>query len=106
MTVRPRVGMPPSAICHVRPQRSASQPYFSLHSYLSSGISTLPPSTSPSQSRSTAASSSSTTKSEIAGVNLKCGPPFSASISVSPSRKSTVITDPSGRPCTSSPALG
>ena len=36
------------------------------------------------------------TTSEMAGVNLKCGPPFSAVSSMPASRKATVMTDPFG----------
>ena len=69
-------------------------------------MSSLPPSTSPDQSRSTSASSSSVTKSELASLNLKRGPPFSAMSAVSPRRKSTVITLPGSRPWISRPASG
>ncbi len=74
-------------ICHDKPNLSFSHPH---------GPSS-PPSESVSQYESTSSWVSQLTWNEIASVNLKSGPPFSATNGWPSSSNSTVITVPSGR---------
>src|SRR3979411_892980 len=73
-------------ICHDRPYLSCSQPHLSF----------LPPAESFSHSTSTSCCVSTFTKTDIAGVNLNCGPPFSAQNSCPSSSNVADITEPFG----------
>src|SRR5437773_6059931 len=81
-------------ICHESPYLSLSQPHST----------SLPPAESFVQNLSTSACVLQFTTNEMASVNLKCGPPLSATNSSPSSRNSTVMTDPAGRPETRSPS--
>src|SRR6266542_705649 len=74
-------------ICQDKPNLSSSHPHRTA----------LPPAASTrSQSRSTSSWLSQDTKSEIAGVNLCCGPPFNAKKVWPASSKTMFMTLPSG----------
>src|SRR5580692_7702455 len=73
-------------ICQEMPNLSLSQPHFPLS----------PPAESFSQSSSTSAWVLQSTKNEIAGENVKIGPPFKARNSCPSSSKATDMTDPLG----------
>src|SRR5262249_37075103 len=74
--------------CHETPNLSLSQPHWT----------SSPPAESFVQKWSTSACVWQFTTSEIASVNLKIGPPFSAVKSCPSSSKATVMTDPLGLP--------
>src|SRR5918911_267494 len=78
-------------ICHDTPNLSFSQPH----------CSSSPPSESPFQSSSTSSCVSQFTKNDMAGENLKTGPPFNAINSCPSSSNVTLITVPLGLPETS-----
>src|SRR5205085_9096026 len=73
-------------ICHDNPYLSFSQPQLFLS----------PPSESFSHNSSTSCCVSQSTKNEMAGVNVKCGPPFSAMNCRPSSSNVHDITDPFG----------
>src|SRR5262245_16105039 len=77
-------------ICHDTPYLSVSQPHCCV----------CPPSASFDHKESTSCCVSQFTKNEIAGVNLYCGPPLSATNSCPSSSKLAVMTEPLGPgPC-------
>src|ERR671932_113503 len=78
-------------ICHETPNLSFNQPH----------CSTSPPSESFSQRLSTSCCVSQLTKNDIAGENLKIGPPFNAMNRCPSSSNTIVITVPFGLPDTS-----
>src|ERR687886_302115 len=80
-------------ICHETPNLSFNQPH----------CSTSPSSESFSQRLSTSFCVSQLTKNDIAGENLKTGPPFNAMNLCPSSSKVTVITVPFGLPEASAP---
>src|SRR2546425_4272534 len=73
-------------ICHDKPYLSLSQPH----------CTSFPPAESFSQYRSISSCVSQLTTNEMASVNLKCGPPLSATNSCPSSWNATVMTDPAG----------
>src|SRR5215469_1397950 len=75
-------------ICHDTPNLSFNHPHSSFS----------PPSESLSQSSSTSSCVSQFTKNDIAGENLKTGPPFNAINSCPSSSNVTLITVPLGLP--------
>src|SRR6266513_1752483 len=82
-------------ICQESPYLSLSQPH----------CTSFPPAESFFQNLSTSACVLQFTTNEMASVNLKCGPPLSATNSCPSSCNSIVITDPADRPAAFSPAL-
>src|SRR5919202_3589891 len=80
-------------ICHETPNLSFNQPH----------CSTFPSSESFSQRSSTSFCVSQLTRNDIAGENLKMGPPFNAMNLCPSSSKVTVITVPFGLPEASAP---
>src|SRR5262250_951285 len=81
-------------ICQDRPYLSFSQPHTPLS----------PPSDSFSQNSSISFCVSQLTINEMASLNLKCGPPFSAINSCPAISNVEVMTDPLGLPETFAPA--
>src|SRR5581483_5696576 len=81
-------------ICQESPYLSFSQPHWT----------SVPPAESFRQYLSTSACVLQFTTNDMASVNLKCGPPLSATYSCPSSSNSMVITDPFGRPETFSPS--
>src|SRR5258708_19561329 len=80
-------------ICQESPYLSLSQPH----------CTSLPPAESLFQNLSTSACDLQLTTNEMASVNLKCGPPLSATNSCPASWNATVITHPFGPPPLPSP---
>src|SRR5205085_12120351 len=91
----------PIPICQLSPYLSWSQPYFSLHGYLSSAINILPPSDNLLQIAFVSCSLSVTTYSEMEGFNLKSGPPLIAWNRMPARLNAITITDPGFPPVTS-----
>src|SRR2546422_11610865 len=81
-------------ICQDMPDLSFSQPH----------CTSFPPAESFFQNLSTSACVLQFTTNDMASVNLKCGPPCSATKSCPSSWNSTVITEPFVRPETFSPS--
>src|SRR3989338_3470409 len=91
---------PAYIICQESPYLSASHVYLLLKGYSPSSIRIEPPSTNFFDKVSTSSAVSQETRNDIAGVNLKIGPPFKAANFWPASSNSTVITEPTGLPDT------
>src|SRR5688500_2018471 len=81
----------PKAICQETPNLSSTQPYLSLHGYLSKGINIFPSRIRDTHTSSVSASVSQITKKDAEGFTWYFGPPFKA-INFSPARLKITAT--------------